>query len=91
MPQDRVSVEHTETYVGALLEIPSDRTLGHIQMLEAQLAPFPDMGSPMLRPALVARFGEGLRKLVVDGYVLVYRHVDDKVDMLAVVPGRSIA
>ena len=86
----RAKMVREAAYEAQLMEIPSDKTVVRIEEIEDQLAVFPDMGSPVVRDALVLRFGPNLRKVVVDGYVLVYRHDEDAVRMLAAVPGKSV-
>lgn len=71
------------------MEIWSDQTMVRIEDAEDKLVVFPDMGSPLVRDSLTARFGTDLRKIVVDGYVLIYRHDPDAVRMLAAMPGKA--
>ena len=85
-----VRVVHTDAYEAMLLELLTDRQLDRVEELEKSLSTFPDMGSPVVRDALVLRFGPNLRKVVVDGYLLVYRHDEDAVRMLVAIHGKSV-
>lgn len=86
----RVKVLHEIAYEDMLFEMLSDRQIDLVEAAEKNLATFPDMGSPLVRDSLVARFGPNLRKIVVDGYVLIYRHDKDAVRMLAALPGKVV-
>ena len=85
-----VRVVHTDAYESMLMELLTNRQLDKVEEIEHCLSVFPDTGSPLVRDALVLRFGSNLRKIVVDGYILVYRHDEDVVRMLAAVPGKSV-
>ena len=55
-----------------------------------QLAMFPDMGRHAQSPSLVNRFGRDMRTLVCSSYLIVYRHADDAVEVLALWPARLV-
>ena len=79
-----------DEFVYALAGIYSQRTLDHIRSLVALLPDNPEIGSSNVRQCLVERYGEGIRKVPVSTFVIVYRVSDDYVDVLALVYGPSI-
>lgn len=84
--EPRIADEFTD----ALTEICSDVLPLRIYSAASSLATFPDSGSPLARKSLDERYGEGIRQLPVSRFVIVYRHVGDTVDVLALVYGPSI-
>lgn len=78
------------SYPAAVREKRSERVRAHIRSAIANLQTFPDMGTSDARDSLKERFGEDIRVLVVEGYLVVYRHADDHVDVLALVSVRSV-
>lgn len=81
---------HDLAYHDELMEIRSERELGRIQRLETLLAEYPDLGSPLVRPSFVERFGEGIRTYPVGSHTVFYRHEGGVVRMCAVVSSRTI-
>lgn len=86
-----IELRIADEFTDALAEIYSDDLLSRIYSAVSSLATFPDSGSPLVRKSLVERYGEGIRQLAVSRFVIVYRHVGNKVDILALVYGPSIA
>lgn len=86
----RAELRIADEFVDALAEIYSDRALARIRRAVENLALFPEMGSPLARPSLVAQFGEGIRHVCVSTFYLVYRFDGSTVDVLALVYGPSV-
>ena len=55
-----------------------------------RLQAFPDMGSPRVCQMLKNRYGDDLRTLAVEGYVIVYRHDEQKLCLIALPWGGRI-
>lgn len=85
-----IELRIADEFTDALAEIYSDALLSRIYSAVSSLATFPDSGSPLARKSLVERYGEGIRQLAVSRFVIVYRHVGNTVDVLALVYGPSI-
>ncbi len=80
----------TDEFNAGLAEVQSDKALARIYDLITLLSKYPDYGSPEARRPLSRRYGAGLRKIVAAPYVIVYRHADDAVEVLALVYGPSV-
>lgn len=80
----------SDEFVYALSGIYSKRLLDHIRGILELLIDNPDLGSRNVRQCLVDRYGEGLRKVPISTFVIVYRISDEHVDVLALVYGPSI-
>lgn len=85
-----VELRIADEYVEALAEIYPERVLASIEMALNSLKLFPESGSPRVRQSLAARCGEGLRRLVVSRFVIVYRYRQHSVDVRALVYGPTI-
>ena len=85
-----VELRIADEFVEALAEVYSERVLAGIEMALNSLKLFPESGSPRVRQSLTARYGEGLRQLVVSRFVIVYRYRQNTVDVLALVYGPTI-
>ena len=79
-----------DEFVYALSSIYSQRVLDHIENLLSLLPENPEIGSANVRQSLIDRYGEGVRKLPVSTFVIVYRISGKFVDVLALVYGPSI-
>ena len=88
MPERRLVISNE--FVEALSNISSTALLDRIHGLLQSIHEFPDIGSPNVRKSLVDRYGEGLRKMPVSTFVIVYRVTDDAIEILALVYGPSI-
>lgn len=88
MPEKQLRI--ADEFVYALAEIYSDRLLDHVQHLLELLASNPEMGSANVRQSLVDRYGQGIRKIPVSTFVIVYRICEEHVDVLALVYGPAI-
>lgn len=85
-----VTLRITDEFIASLAEIQSDKLLSRIYDQVNLVSAYPDSGLPDVRSSLVLRYGQGLRKLVVPPYIVVYRHASEFVDMLALVYGPAI-
>ena len=88
MPERRLVISNE--FVEALSNISSTALLDRIHGLLQSIHEFPAIGSPNVRKSLVDRYGEGLRKMPVSTFVIVYRVTDDAIEILALVYGPSI-
>ena len=79
-----------DEFVYALAGIYSQRALDHIENLLSLLPENPEIGSSNVRQSLIERYGNGVRKLPVSSFVIVYRISGEYVDVLALVYGPSI-
>ena len=79
-----------DEFVNALAGIYSQRVLDHIRNLLSLLTDNPELGSANVRQSLVDRYGEGIRKLPVSTFVIVYRISGNHIDVLALVYGPAI-
>lgn len=86
----RARVVTTELFHEDLARVPSKRVLKQAAQALVNLAAFPDMGRVAQSPTLTSRFGEGVRTLVCGTYLLVYRHTEDVVQVLALYPARVV-
>lgn len=86
MPELRIADEFTFSLAG----IYSERLLDHIRNILGLLRDNPELGSRNVRQSLIDRYGEGIRKIPVSTFVIVYRITEDHVDILALVYGPSI-
>ncbi len=81
------SLVYTEGFVDdvARVELPSKRA--EIFHYAAMLADFPEAGSPNVAASVADEFGNGIRKLAVRPFLIVYeyREVDDAVYFLGLV------
>lgn len=85
-----ITLRLTEEFQCGLANVYSDRVLEQVHQTLENLKAFPDMGSAAARPCLTRRFGPTIRTLPISTFVLVYRHVDNYVDILALEPGSRI-
>ena len=85
-----VTLRLADEFVESLAEIHSTRLLERIKSLVSSIASFPELGSPVVRKSLVARYGNKLRHVAVAQFVIVYRHANNVVDILALVYGPRI-
>ena len=88
MPKAKMRI--ADEFIYALASIYSERLLGQIKSLLSYLPDNPEMGSTDVRESLVQRYGEGLRKLPVSTFVIIYRYDGETVDVLALVYGPAI-
>ncbi len=88
MPRARLRI--AEEFSIGLSEIYSARLLSRIEKVVRSLAEFPEMGSPLVRPSLTSQYGENLRKIAIETFLIVYRYDEQTVDVLALVYGPSV-
>jgi len=79
-----------DEFVEGLARIWSERVLDYIHDVVSMLATIPEMGSPSVRESLKLRYGDGLRKLNVSTFVILYRFDGAVVDVLAIEYGPNI-
>ena len=79
-----------DEFTHGLARVYSDRVLDHVRNLVSLLPDNPELGSANVRQSLIDRYGEGIRKIPVSNFVIVYRVSGDYVDVLALVYGPSI-
>lgn len=79
-----------DEFIYALAGIYSQRLLDQIQNILDLLLEDPELGSRNVRQSLIDRYGEGLRKIPVSTFVIIYRVSPDHIDVLALVYGPSI-
>ena len=89
MPKAELRI--AQEFVEDLSRVYSERVLDQMRAVLTGLAEYPEMGSPDVRPALVARYGPNIRKVPVSTLVVVYRYDGAHVDVLALVYGPSIS
>ena len=90
MNGDRTQVVVSNLFYDALKEVKSKRTLDDIARKLELLASFPDMGRMATSASVTSRFGNGVRTLVCGNCVLVYRHSEEVVHVLALYPARLV-
>lgn len=88
--QSAYTLRLADEFTYGLAGIYSERLLGQIRSILETLRHFPDLGSAEIRPSLKERYGEGIRKIPVPTFVIVYRRNGEFIDVLALVYGRAI-
>lgn len=86
----RAEVRIADEFVYDIAAIDSPHVLSEIRTSVELLATNPEMGSPNVRRSLKAAFGEGIRKIPVSTFVIIYRYENGVVDVLACVYGPRI-
>ena len=89
MPE-RLKLRATEEFLSNMADLESERVVGHVGRIVAQLQAFPGMGRPRPRQMLRDRYGQDIRTMAVDGYLLVYRTDSEVLELVSLVPGRTI-
>ena len=77
----------TEEFACQLAEVDehAPKTGTHARKLISQLQAFPDMGNPHPRKMLRDRYGDNIRTVPVDHYLLVYAHDDKELKIVSLV------
>lgn len=88
MPRAKLRI--AEEFSIGLSEIYSARLLSRIEKVVRSLVEFPEMGSPLARPSLTSQYGDNLRKIAIETFLIVYRCDGQTVDVLAFVYGPSV-
>lgn len=85
-------VVYAQSFAADLAQIWSGRVLDELDRRLASIESFPLLGSSDVRPTLVERFGSGLRKFPIAGYVIVYRYSEreDRLEFLALPHSKAI-
>lgn len=65
-------VVFADEFIDALAGVTSDRIYRRVLAVVSSLAAMPELGSPDVRPSIVARFGANVRKLVVGPFDIFY-------------------
>lgn len=79
-----------DEFIYGLSEIRSASLRERIRNLLHSIKKYPEMGSPDVRRSLVEQYGDGLRKIAVSTFVIIYRVTDEAVEVLALVAGPTI-
>lgn len=77
----------SQEFIDSLSEIYSDRLLSQIKHTLRLLSSSPEIGSLNVRPVLSKMYGEGIRKIPISTFLIIYRFDGDQVEVLALVPG----
>jgi plasmid stabilization system protein ParE len=80
----------SDEFISDISPISSERVLAELRRVLELLQSFPEMGSSNVRESLKMRFGEGIRKIVVSRFVVIYRIGGNAVDILACVYGPRV-
>lgn len=86
----KTPITYTDTFADEYQAITSNVARKRIRQAVDSIATFPDMGAAMPRRSLAQRYGEDIRTLPAGTYVIVYRHQDAHLVLLALVPGKLI-
>lgn len=86
----RFAVRIADEFVFGLATVYSQRVLDQIRQYVILLETSPEIGSANVRQSLKDRFGEGIRKIPISTFVIVYRFDGETVDVLALVYGPRI-
>lgn len=86
----RFKLRITQEFVEGLATVYSNRLLDQMKNILLLLETTPEIGSPQVRPFLQRVYGEGIRKIPVSKFVIVYRFDGTCVDVLALVYGPTI-
>lgn len=73
----------TNRFVEDAAQIWSERILGHLRNAVTSIEAFPESGSPDVPESIRREFGEGVRKLVVVPFDLVYEY-DSSLDTVTI-------
>ncbi|MEE1158558.1 MAG: type II toxin-antitoxin system RelE/ParE family toxin [Atopobiaceae bacterium] len=82
-------MQYSDQFLSQMDEVQSDDTVEHVGRIIGQLQAFPDMGNPRPRQTLRNRYGEDIRTMPVEHYLLVYKH-DEVLKIIALVWATSI-
>jgi plasmid stabilization system protein ParE len=86
----RVQLRITDSFIEDAARIYSPRVARRIRDTLEMIQNNPDIGSPLARESLVKAYGPNIRTFAISSFVLVYRHSDEYVDILALVYGATI-
>lgn len=82
-------MQYSDQFLSQMDEVQSDDTVEHVGRIIGQLQAFPDMGNPRPRQTLRNRYGEDIRTMPVEHYLLVYKH-DEVLKIIVLVWAASI-
>ena len=80
---DLLPIRYTDEFRMTAREVTSKRVQRHLRKVIEGLQAFPNMGSPHPRRMLRDRYGDDILTMAVDGYLLVYRHDDEALWLIA--------
>lgn len=86
----KLRTELSRRFMDDVAQINSAAVAQRARKLIDHLSSFPDMGRITQSPTLSSRFGEGTRTLVCGNYLLVYRHTEEAIQVLALYPARLV-
>lgn len=82
-----LKIRYSEEFRSVVCEITSGRVVRHLKKLIAELQAFPGMGSTYPRKVLKERYGNDIRTVPVEGYLLVYRYDEEALWLITLVWG----
>lgn len=88
MPEAELRI--SDEFVYDIAAIDSPKVISEIRKTVALLGDYPEMGSLNVRQSLKQSFGNGIRKVLVSTFVIIYRYEGDTVDVLACVYGPRV-
>ena len=85
-------LEFSERFADDLAAVTSPKVEANIMRALDNIESFGDFGSPLVPRSIKERFGEGVRKVVVRPYNLIYTHYPEQglVRVEALLHGRAI-
>lgn len=89
MPK-KLRIRYHDEFLAMMDEVPSNSTVELIGKTIGRLQVFPDSGSGQVRPSVRDRYGDDIRTVAVDGYLLVYRHNAEVLELIALVWGALV-
>lgn len=86
----KLAITFTDAFADEYQSIASKNTRKRIRQAVEAIITFPDMVAAMPRRSLVQRYGADIRTLPAGSYVVVYRHHDGKLILVALVSGKLV-
>lgn len=88
--EESYELQIAQEFIEELSKIYSDRLLNRIRHTLSFLGSFPGIGSTQVCPVLTKIYGEGIRKIPVSIFTIIYRVNNQTVEVLALVPGPKV-
>ncbi|MEG1561210.1 MAG: type II toxin-antitoxin system RelE/ParE family toxin [Raoultibacter sp.] len=79
-----------DSFIEDAAALYSDTVFNQLQHFILLLETSPEIGSPRVRASLKAIYGEGIRKIALSSFLIIYRFKNNRVDVLALVYGPSV-
>ena len=76
-------IHYSDEFLAIMDEVEANKTVEHIGKTIGQLQAFPSMGNPRPRQALRKRYGEDIRTMPVEQYLLVYKYDDEALKIIS--------